>query len=308
MRANQKVHLIRKACIVLFREGKISFYDDENPHSLFFISIAPRLNWKRYLRTEDPGNLSMRKKLWTLSIENTSPTDIKRSFQWWSKDLYTRKDILLCCSHLLLKNHDFHFSFQCLRKYELQSLWNRKQTIMEIISKCYKYKHPYRCHFFEDFYMRERHFSFPLWQPLRQSGCIPAPWGRDGCPGNTPGQEVPWEQHRLSPSMGSSCFRLWSGLQGSTAVLRGEELEALLEHQIVVAGALSHLHWSDHLSFPRKSEVALSFRRDWERILCICFRCLKISLCFWRWIPGSFQRREQAGRQQLLPPASGCGP
>ena len=48
----------------------------------------------------------------------------------------------------------------------------------------------------------------------------------------------------------------------STAVLRGEELEALQEHQIVVAGALSHLHWSDLLSFPRKSEVALSFRRD----------------------------------------------
>ena len=175
MRANQKVHLIRKACIVLFREGKISFYDDENPHSLFFISIAPRLNWKRYLRTEDPGNLSMRKKLWTLSIENTSPTDIKRSFQWWSKDLYARKDILFCCPHLLLKNHDFHFGFQCPRKYELQLLWKRKQTIMEFINECYKYKHPYRCHFFEDFYMRERHFSFPLWQPLRQSGCIPAP-------------------------------------------------------------------------------------------------------------------------------------
>ena len=48
----------------------------------------------------------------------------------------------------------------------------------------------------------------------------------------------------------------------STAVLRGEELKALLEHQIVVAGALNHLHFSDHLSFPRKSEVALSFRRD----------------------------------------------
>ena len=48
----------------------------------------------------------------------------------------------------------------------------------------------------------------------------------------------------------------------STAVLRGEELEALQEHQIVVAGALSHLHWSDLLSFSRKSEVALSFRRD----------------------------------------------
>ena len=61
MRANQKTHLIRKACIVLFREGKISFYYDENPHNLFFISIAPRLNWKRSLRTEDPGNLSMRK-------------------------------------------------------------------------------------------------------------------------------------------------------------------------------------------------------------------------------------------------------
>ena len=59
MRANQKVHLIGKAGIVLFREGKISFYDDENPHSLFFISIAPRLNWKRYWRTEDPGHLSM---------------------------------------------------------------------------------------------------------------------------------------------------------------------------------------------------------------------------------------------------------
>ena len=44
MRANQKVDLIGKAGIVLFREGKISFYDDENPHSLFFISIAPRLN------------------------------------------------------------------------------------------------------------------------------------------------------------------------------------------------------------------------------------------------------------------------
>ena len=59
MRANQKVHLIRKACIVLVREGKISFYDYENPHSLFFISIALRLNWKRYWRTEDPGHLSM---------------------------------------------------------------------------------------------------------------------------------------------------------------------------------------------------------------------------------------------------------
>ena len=44
-------------------------------------------------------------------------------------------------------------------------------------------------------------------------------------------------------------------LQSSTAILRGEELEALLEPQIVVAGSPSHVHWSDHLSFPRKSEV-----------------------------------------------------
>ena len=111
MQANQKSHLIRKACIVLFREGNIHFYYGENLHSLFFISIAPRLNWERYLRTEDPRNLSMGKKLWTLSIENTSPADIKRSYQWWSKDLYTRKDNLLCCPQLLLKNHDFHFCF-----------------------------------------------------------------------------------------------------------------------------------------------------------------------------------------------------
>ena len=111
MRANQKIHLIWKACIVLFREGNIHFYYGENLHSLFFISIAPRLNWERYLRTEDPRNLSMGKKLWTLSIENTSPADIKRSFQWWSEDLYTRKDNLLCCPQLLLKNHDFHFCF-----------------------------------------------------------------------------------------------------------------------------------------------------------------------------------------------------
>ena len=215
------------------------------------------------------------------------------------RSLYKKRHSVLLSTPASEKSW-FNFGFQCLRKYELQLLWKRKQTIMEFISECYKYKHPYRCHFFQNSYMRERHFSFPLWQPLRQSGCIPAPWGRDGCPGNTPGQEVPWEQHRLSPSMGSSCFRLWSGLQGSTAVLRGEELEALLEHQIVVAGALSHLHWSDHLSFPRKSEVALSFGRDWERILCIYFRSLKTSLCFWRWIPGSFQRREQAGMQQSI--------
>lgn len=70
-----------------------------------------------------------------------------------------------------------------------------------------------------------------------------------------PGTKFQREQHRMSPCICSSCFRLWSGLQSSTAVLRGEELEALLEHQIVVAGALSRLHWSDHLSFPRKSEV-----------------------------------------------------
>ena len=69
------------------------------------------------------------------------------------------------------------------------------------------------------------------------------------------GTKFQWEQHRMSPCICSSCFRLWSGLQSSTAVLCGEELEALLEHQIVVAGALSHLQWSDHLSFPRKSEV-----------------------------------------------------
>ena len=103
------------------QEEKISFYYDENPHSLFFISIAPRINWETSLRTEDPEDLSMRKILWTLNIENTSPADIKRSFKGWSKDLYRRKDTLLL-PHLFLKNHDFHFSFQCLRKYELQLL------------------------------------------------------------------------------------------------------------------------------------------------------------------------------------------
>lgn len=42
---------------------------------------------------------------------------------------------------------------------------------------------------------------------------------------------------------------------GNTAVLRGEEVEDLLEHQMVVTGALSHLDWGDILSFPRKFEV-----------------------------------------------------
>ena len=63
MWANQKIHLIQKACIVLFREGKTSLYYDENSHNLFFTSIAPRINWERSLRTEDSENLSMRKKL-----------------------------------------------------------------------------------------------------------------------------------------------------------------------------------------------------------------------------------------------------
>ena len=42
---------------------------------------------------------------------------------------------------------------------------------------------------------------------------------------------------------------------GSMAVLRGEEVEDLLEHQMVVTGALSHLDWGDILSFPRTFEV-----------------------------------------------------
>jgi len=39
------------------------------------------------------------------------------------------------------------------------------------------------------------------------------------------------------------------------AALRGEEVEDLLEHQLVITGALSHLDWGDILSSPRKLEV-----------------------------------------------------
>ena len=137
MRAKQKIHLIQKACIVVFREGKVSFCYDENPHSLFFFTIAPRIKWERSLRTEDPENLSMRKKFWRLSIENTSLLDIRRYFKWWSKDLYTKKDILFCFPHLFLENHDFHFRhFSMPEELWVQLFWTKKQKIMEYSSKC----------------------------------------------------------------------------------------------------------------------------------------------------------------------------
>ena len=47
----------------------------------------------------------------------------------------------------------------------------------------------------------------------------------------------------------------------SSAALRGEKVEDLLEHQLVITGALSHLDWGDILSSPRKLEV-MSVRGD----------------------------------------------
>ena len=45
----------------------------------------------------------------------------------------------------------------------------------------------------------------------------------------------------------------------SSAALRGEKVEDLLEHQLVITGALSHLDWGDILSSPRTLEVVSVF-------------------------------------------------
>ena len=61
---------------------------------------------------------------------------------------------------------------------------------------------------------------------------------------------------QLFPALSQSGVVVEEGVVlSSSAALPGKKVEDLLEHQLVITGALSHLDWGDILSSPRKLEV-----------------------------------------------------
>ena len=90
---------------------------------------------------------------------------------------------------------------------------------------------------------------------------MPFSSSRDGFLGNTSRQQfqigtIQSHFFQLSQALTQAGVVFEEGaVPSSSAALRGEKVEDLLEHQLVITGALSHLDWGDILSSPRKLEV-----------------------------------------------------